>query len=105
MTTTQAHYATKRCRRGADRWHPTGYGPEPSTDGTENLRFGRVTIRYDQTPTARRLDNHRSLGVGNGPMVPPRTRSDGGSSQCIPLPFRTPRLASVLHFWPLRIAR
>ena len=66
MATTQVYYATNRRHRGADRWHPTGYGPEPSKDGAENLRFGRVTIRYDQARAARWLEEDCGFGTGNG---------------------------------------
>ena len=38
MATTQLYYVTNRRRQGRNRWQPTGYGPEPSKDGTENLR-------------------------------------------------------------------
>ncbi|MDE0342158.1 MAG: alpha/beta hydrolase [Deltaproteobacteria bacterium] len=66
MATTQVYYATNRRHHGADRWHPTGYGQESSKDGTENLRFGRVTIRYDQARAARWLEEGCGFGAGNG---------------------------------------
>ena len=66
MATAQVYYVTNRRHRGADRWHPAGYGPEPSRDGTENLRFGRVTIRYDQARAARWLKEDCGFGTGNG---------------------------------------
>ena len=66
MATTQVYYATNRRHRGTDRWRPTGYGPEPSKDGAENLRFGRVTIRYDQARVKRWLDEDCGFGTGNG---------------------------------------
>ncbi len=66
MATTEVYYATNRRHRGADRWHPTRYGPEPSKDGGENLRFGRVTIRYDHTRVARWQEEDCGFGAGNG---------------------------------------
>ena len=57
MATTQLYDATNRHHRGRDRWKPTGYGPEPSEDGTENLRFGLVTIGYDHAKVTRYLED------------------------------------------------
>ncbi|MCY4441329.1 MAG: alpha/beta hydrolase [Deltaproteobacteria bacterium] len=66
MATTQLYYATNRHYRGRDRWKPTGYGPESSEDGTENLRFGLVTIRYDHATVAGYLADDCGFGAGNG---------------------------------------
>ncbi len=66
MATAQLYYATNRRHRGPDRWHPTGYGPEPSKDGTENLRFGLVTVPFDEKQVTQHLQNDCGFGAGNG---------------------------------------
>lgn len=66
MATTQLYYATNRRHRGRDRWQPVGYGPQPSRDGTENLRFGRVTISVDDEQIAQYLQDDCGFGPGNG---------------------------------------
>ena len=64
MGTAKLYYLTNRRHEGDDRWHPTGYGIEPSKDGTENLRFGRVTLTYDKTTVSNYLG--KGCGFGNG---------------------------------------
>ena len=66
MARTQLYYVTNRRHRGRDRWQPSGYGPEPSKDGTENLRFGLVTIACDDARVAEHLDDECGFGTGNG---------------------------------------
>ena len=66
MGTAQLYYATNRRHRGPDRWKPTGYGIEPSKDGTENLRFGLVTIPFDDEQVAQCLEEDCGFGTGNG---------------------------------------
>ena len=66
MATTQLYYVTNRRHQGRNRWRPGGYGPEPSKDGTENLRFGRVTIRFDDSKAAKFLEDDCGFGSGNG---------------------------------------
>ncbi|MYM65063.1 alpha/beta hydrolase [Pseudomaricurvus sp. HS19] len=41
------YFATNRGHEGKDRWHPSGYGPGFSSDGYDNLRFGKLTIKAD----------------------------------------------------------
>lgn len=66
MATLTLYFATNRRHRGNDRWKPSGYGIEPSRDGTENLRFGRITLRYDADKAERALKEDCGFGVGNG---------------------------------------
>lgn len=66
MATMQLYYATNGRHHGRDRWQPTGYRPEPSKDGTENLRFGRVIIHFDDKKTAEFLQEDCGFGTGNG---------------------------------------
>ncbi len=40
----QLFYVTNRRHQGADRWHPTGYSKDASSDGLQNLRFGSITL-------------------------------------------------------------
>ena len=62
----QIYYATNRRHRGLDRWQPTGYGIEPSKDGTENLRFGMVTLHCDGGKVAECLEADCGFGTGDG---------------------------------------
>ena len=66
MVTAQLYYATNRRHRGPNRWKPTGYGTEPSKDGTENLRFGLVAIPFDEKQATRQLQDDCGFGTGNG---------------------------------------
>ena len=66
MATMQLYYATNRRHRGRNRWKPLGYGAEPSKDGTENLRFGVVTIPSDDKRVAQHLQDDCGFGTGNG---------------------------------------
>ncbi len=66
MAKLSLYYATNRRHRGKDRWQPTSYGPEPSKDGTENLRFGAVTMEYDSARADRLLKRDCGFGAGHG---------------------------------------
>jgi len=63
------YYATNRRHTGSDRWHPTGYGSAPSKDGAENLRFGCVTLPYDEQQVARDLSRNCGFGTGDGEVL------------------------------------
>ena len=41
---TTVFYATNRAHEGPQRFQPLRYGTRFSSDGMENLRFGRVTF-------------------------------------------------------------
>ena len=60
------YFATNRRHEGDDRWNPSGYGIEPSEDGTENLRFGRVTLNYDKREALKHLQKDCGFGNGDG---------------------------------------
>lgn len=47
MAKLTLYYGTNRGHEGNDRWNPTGYGAKFSSDGSENLRFGKVTMTVD----------------------------------------------------------
>lgn len=67
MTEDTIYYATNRNHIGKDRWHPDSYGTDFSNDGRENLRFGKVTIRFDDNKVNRYLDEDiDNMGKGNG---------------------------------------
>lgn len=59
-------YVTNRRHRGSDQFHPTGYGTEPSRDGFENLRFGKVTVEADPREIQRHFTERTDAGIGNG---------------------------------------
>lgn len=65
MATLTLYYGTNRGHEGADRWKPTGYGPRFSQDGSENLRFGRVTMKVDDRTLRGHLTRKRK-GIGDG---------------------------------------
>jgi len=60
-------YATNRAHEGADRFQPTRYGSRLSSDGMENLRFGRVTFSAEAPRVQALLDQVRpNTGPGDG---------------------------------------
>lgn len=66
MATYELFYATNRNHKGDDRWNPTGYGTGFSTDGLENLRFGKLILRADENMVGVFLKQSGGYGVGNG---------------------------------------
>ncbi|WP_418317085.1 alpha/beta hydrolase [Piscinibacter sakaiensis] len=61
------YYATNRGHEGADRFSPDRYGERFSSDGMENLRFGRVTFTADEQRVNELLNQDRPLtGPGDG---------------------------------------
>src|SRR5574337_398779 len=60
-------YATNRASEGPDRWRPQRYGTRFSSDGIENLRFGRVRFDADDAHVAALLAQERPhTGPGDG---------------------------------------
>jgi esterase/lipase superfamily enzyme len=60
-------YATNRAHEGADRFRPDRYGTRFSSDGMENLRFGRVSFQADAARVQALLDQVRpNTGAGDG---------------------------------------
>ena len=67
MAERRLFYATNRNHLGKDRWHPDGYGKKFSDDGVENLRFGRVLVKVDESKIDRYIEKDRgSMGQGDG---------------------------------------
>lgn len=67
MKTYRLYYATNRNHEGKDRWHPDSYGGKFSNDGTENLRFGKLTVEADEKKVRGFLtDKLGFLGTGDG---------------------------------------
>jgi esterase/lipase superfamily enzyme len=63
----RVHYATNRGHEGPQRFRPTGYGARYSSDGMENLRFGRVDFEADPAEVARLLARVKPhTGAGDG---------------------------------------
>ena len=62
----ELYYVTNRRHRGDDRWAPDGYGNEPSRDGTENLRFGKVVLPYEHDEVLTHLRRDCGFGEGDG---------------------------------------
>ena len=61
------HYATNRAHEGAERFKPDRYGTRFSSDGMENLRFGRVTFSADAAQVHALLAKDRpNSGPGDG---------------------------------------
>ncbi len=64
---TTVYFATNRGHEGADRFKPDRYGSRFSSDGMENLRFGKVTFSADSARVQELLDRDRpSTGPGDG---------------------------------------
>ncbi|WP_210547230.1 alpha/beta hydrolase [Rhodoferax sp. PAMC 29310] len=61
------YYATNRAHEGAKRFKPDRYGTGFSSDGMENLRFGRVSFHADTARVSALLDQDRPhTGRGDG---------------------------------------
>ena len=52
-------YATNRRHTGDDRWSPTGYGTDFSSDGQENLRFGKISFDADEIEINKHLQRKK----------------------------------------------
>jgi len=65
-TETELYYVTNRRHRGDNRWAPDSYGDEPSSYGTENLRFGKVVLPYDPEEVQAYLGQDCGFGKGDG---------------------------------------
>jgi len=81
LTDAVLYYATNRRHRGADRWNPTGYSGEPSRDGIENLRFGRVTLDVSDDRVAAELNRNIDFGSGDGNRLATYLESRRGSAR------------------------
>lgn len=66
MKTLPLYYATNRKHEGKNRWRPDGYGTKFSDDGSENLRFGKLTIQAEERKMNEFLSAPVGEGVGNG---------------------------------------
>ena len=62
MKNISLYYATNRKHEGKDRFRPDGYGSKFSDDGSENLRFGKLTVQADE----REMNKYRTAPVGDG---------------------------------------
>ena len=65
MTTLTLYYGTNRAHEGTDRWNPSGYGARFSSDGAENLRFGRIGMSADSKMLKSYLTK-KQKGIGDG---------------------------------------
>jgi len=62
--------ATNCAHEGAERFRPDRYGSRFSSDGMENLRFGRVTFSTDAAHVQALLNRDRpNTGAGDGEAV------------------------------------
>ena len=60
-------YATNRGHEGPDRFKPARYSTKFSSDGMENLRFGKVSFSASDAKVAELLAKHRpNTGPGDG---------------------------------------
>jgi Alpha/beta hydrolase of unknown function (DUF900) len=65
--TYKLFFATNRGHEGSNRWKPEGYGPKPSQDGIDNLRFGEVEVKADPMEVKTYLTKDLGeTGVGDG---------------------------------------
>jgi len=64
---TTVFYATNRAHEGRERFKPLRYGTTFSSDGMENLRFGRVTFEADDAQVRALLSRQKNFtGAGDG---------------------------------------
>ncbi len=81
---TTVYFATNRAHEGAQRFRPDRYGSEFSSDGMENLRFGRVTFSADMAKVQSLLDQDRPrTGPGDGEALQDYFASCARSTQRI----------------------
>lgn len=66
MESVTLYYATNRGHEGSNRWAPKRYGKHPSSDGHENLRFGKLTMKVDPDEVVKQTSASIDFGVGNG---------------------------------------
>lgn len=59
MTTVNLFYATNRRHIGDNRWAPTGYSTDFSSDGQENLRFGQISFDANDTKIKQHLQRKK----------------------------------------------
>jgi hypothetical protein len=66
MRKLSLYYATNRGHLGDDRWRPDGYGKKFSSDGAENLRFGKLTLSADEKRLTKHLGKTVAGAKGDG---------------------------------------
>lgn len=69
MGSVKLFFATNRNHLGKDRWNPKGYGKKFSKDGHENLRFGELSIDFDDNKVNSYLNKNfdgNRIGDGEG---------------------------------------
>jgi len=69
MSSTTLFYATNRNHEGNNQWTPTGYGKYFSSDGHENLRFGKLTTQYNENKVEKFINKdfgNNRIGDGEG---------------------------------------
>ena len=66
MKNISLYYATNRKHEGKNRFRPDGYGSKFSDDGSENLRFGKLTVQTDEREMNKYLTAPVGDGIGNG---------------------------------------
>ncbi len=66
MSKLNLYYATNRRHSGNNRWNPDCYGDDFSSDGTENLRFGKLTLEADENEIRKCLKEETKMGKGDG---------------------------------------
>ena len=65
MSKLNLYYATNR-RHSGNRWNPEDYGTDFSSDGMENLRFGKLTLEADENKIITYLEKQTVMGKGDG---------------------------------------
>ena len=66
MQNVQLYYATNRNHEGKNRWNPESYGAKFSSDGMENLRFGKVTVNVNSKEINKCLNIKTAHDKGDG---------------------------------------
>lgn len=68
MANASLFFATNRNHNGANRWAPDSYGTKVSSDGEENLRFGKLNLTVDVKKVngflGREVDGFVGDGIG-----------------------------------------
>lgn len=66
MSKYTLHYVTNRGYEGGSKLSPDRYGKKFSDSGSENLRFGKLTLEADKTEVAKILAKKSKAGEGDG---------------------------------------
>lgn len=90
MSQTTLYFATNRKHEGPDHLHPTSYGKAFSSDGMQNLRFGKVTLEVDEEKVKDFLTEVTDGYAGNGEGLSSYLEEQSGKAAIMAYEDKTP---------------